>query len=55
MSSGGRLEACKKAIASQINSMAESNPDRKIGLVVFDHTVTIIGDGVEKPTVIRDQ
>ena len=36
MSSGMRLEQCKQAIAAQINAMAESNPDRKIGLITFE-------------------
>lgn len=45
---GNRLGAAKNAIISQINSMAEKNPDRKIGLVAFDNVVDIYGDGVEK-------
>ena len=52
MQSGGRLEACKKAIAGQITAMHESNPDRKLGLVTFENAVEIIGDGVEKPMSI---
>ena len=54
MRSGNRLEHCKKAIAAQINSMFESNPNRKLGLVAFDHTLEIVGDGVEKPICIDD-
>jgi len=54
MSSGGRLQLCKQAVAGQINAMAASNGDRKLGLVAFDHEVEIIGDGIEKPHVIKD-
>ena len=32
--------------------MAEQNPDRKLGLVAFDNTIHIVGDGVEKPKVL---
>ena len=39
---------------AQINSMAESNGKRKLGLVAFDHTVEVIGDGIEKPMTISD-
>ena len=37
MASYRRLDHCKKAIIGQINSMAESNGQRKLGLVAFDH------------------
>ena len=43
---------CKQAIAAQINSMAATNGQRKLGLVAFDHNVEIIGDGVEKSMTI---
>lgn len=46
---------CKQAIAAQINSMAASNGQRKLGLVAFDHEIEIIGDGVEKSMTITDQ
>lgn len=52
MRSGNRLESCKQAVAAQITKMAEDNPDRKIGLVVFDNEIEIIGDGVEKPMYV---
>lgn len=52
MNSGNRLEFCKQAVAAQITKMAEDNPERKIGLVVFDNEVEIIGDGVEKPFMV---
>jgi len=40
---------CKKAVAEQVSLMAESNPQRKLGLVTFEMAVEIIGDGIEKP------
>ena len=43
---GSRMHAAKKAIITQINSMAENNGDRKVGLVAFDHVVFVVGDGV---------
>lgn len=52
MNQHGRLQACKQAITNQINAMAESNPDRKIGIVTFEGAVEIIGDSVEKPISI---
>ena len=42
-----RLELCKRAVQSQIQAMAASNPDRKIGLVAFDNEIEVIGDGVD--------
>lgn len=32
--------------------MQKNTPDRKIGLVTFNHEVTIIGDGTKIPSVI---
>ena len=55
MSSGGRLLMCKQAVAGQITAMANSNGERKLGLVAFDHEVEVIGDGIEKPMQINDQ
>ena len=54
MSASGRLEAAKEAIISQINAMYESNGRRKLGIVTFENTISIIGDGVEKPHLITD-
>ena len=54
MQNDGRLDGAKKAIISQINSMFESNGKRKLGIVAFDDTLEIIGDGVEKPHIVND-
>ncbi len=54
MSSGNRLGACKQAVAAQISKMAEDNPNRKIGLVVFDNEIEVIGDGIEKSQTITN-
>lgn len=32
--------------------MAKSAPERKLGIVTFNHEVTIIGDGTKDPQVI---
>lgn len=50
---GQRLNAAKQAIISQINSMSVKNGDRKLGIVAFDNTVEVIGDGVEKVHIIN--
>jgi len=42
---------CKRAVAAQIIAMAESNGQRKLGVVAFEDQVEIIGDGVEKPVI----
>lgn len=54
MNSGNRLEFCKQAVAAQISKMAEDNPNRKIGLVVFDNEIEVIGDGIEKSQTITN-
>lgn len=40
-----RIQCVQAAIDSQITNMAQGAPDRKIGLVSFNHEVTVIGDG----------
>lgn len=54
MQSDGRLDGAKKAIISQINSTFETNGKRKLGIVAFDETLEIIGDGVEKSHMVND-
>ena len=49
-----RLEAVKLAIDSQIVKMVKDTPGRKIGFVVFEDQVLLIGDGM-KPPVTLDQ
>lgn len=51
---GSRLNAAKNALVSQINSMAEKNGDRKLGIVAFDNVVDVYGDGVEKMVTINN-
>ena len=41
-------------MAAQITAMAESNGERKVGIVAFDHNLEIIGDGVEKAQIVDD-
>ena len=40
------------AIDSQFSEMALGAPERKIGLITFNHEVTVIGDGTNVPQVI---
>ena len=40
-----RLDCVMAAVEAQINQMIEQTPDRHIGLVEFESTVTVAGDG----------
>ncbi len=40
-----RLQCVQAAIDNQINEMAKGAPERKLGIVTFNHEVAIIGDG----------
>jgi hypothetical protein len=40
-----RMQCVQAAIDSQLTEMAVGAPERKIGLVCFNHEVSIIGDG----------
>lgn len=44
-----RMQCLQAAIESQISDMANGAADRKLGLVAFNHEVSIIGDGSEDP------
>ena len=55
MKKDNRLELCKQAISVQINAMAANNGQRKVGIVTFSSEVEIIGDGSQKPEILKDQ
>ena len=42
-----RILCVKAAIDSQINDMANGAGERKVGIVTFNHEVSIIGDGTK--------
>lgn len=42
----------KAAICAQIDEMAKGADKRKVGVVTFNHEVTMIGDGSKDPQVI---
>ena len=42
-----RIQCVKAAIDSQINNMANGAGERKVGVVTFNHEVSIIGDGTK--------
>ena len=44
-----RMQCVQAAIDSQIKEMHSGAPDRKLGIVTFNHEVTIIGDGSKDP------
>lgn len=44
-----RMQCVQAAIDNQISEMAKGAPDRKLGIVSFNHEVTIIGDGSKEP------
>ena len=47
-----RMQCVQAAIDNQITEMAKGAPERKLGIVTFNHEVTIIGDGSKNPQVI---
>ena len=47
-----RIQCVKSAIDSQISDMANGAGDRKLGVVTFNHEVTVIGDGTQAPVTI---
>lgn len=47
-----RMQCLQAAIDAQINDMGNGATDRKVGLVAFNHEVTLIGDATEDPQVI---
>lgn len=47
-----RLECVQAAIEAQLQSMAISTPERKIGLITFNSEVTIIGDGTSEAVTL---
>lgn len=47
-----RLQCVQAAIDNQIADMSNGAPDRKLGIVTFNHEVTVIGDGSKEPHVI---
>jgi len=47
-----RLQCLKAAIHAQIEEMAKAANKRKVGVVTFNHEVTVIGDGTKPVQVI---
>lgn len=47
-----RMQCVQAAIDSQISDMAKNAPDRRLGIVTFNHEVTIIGDGSKDPQTV---
>lgn len=47
-----RMQCLQAAIDAQLTDMNNGAKDRKLGLVSFNHEVSIIGDGSEDPQVI---
>jgi len=47
-----RIQCLKAAICAQIDEMAKGADKRKVGVVTFNHEVTMIGDGSKDPQVI---
>ncbi|KAJ8032397.1 Circularly permutated Ras protein 1 [Holothuria leucospilota] len=44
-----RLQAMQSAIDEQLTKLEEVNPNKRVGIVAFNDTVTIIGDGTSPP------
>lgn len=47
-----RMQCMQAAIDNQIGEMAKGAPERKLGIVTFNHEVAIIGDGSRDPQII---
>jgi len=43
------MQCVQAAIDNQLSEMAVGAPERKLGVVTFNHEVTIIGDGSKAP------
>jgi len=43
--SGGRINCVRQVLAKAVTDITKNNPDRKIGLLLFESSVHIIGDG----------
>ena len=48
-----RLQCVQAAIESQVQSLKENEPNKKVGLVTFNNEVNIIGDGSQAPVTIN--
>ena len=46
------MQCVQSAIDIQLQEMSNATPDRKLGLVTFNHEVTIVGDGTKAPQTI---
>lgn len=47
-----RIQCVQAAIDSQIANMTKSAAKRKVGVVTFNHEVTVLGDGIKVPQTI---
>ena len=47
-----RLECVQAAIESQLQSMAKTTSNRKIGLIAFNSDISIYGDGTSDPAIL---
>lgn len=47
-----RMQCVQAAIDNQISEMSKGAPERKLGIVTFNHEVTIYGDGSKAPQVV---
>ena len=47
-----RIQCVKSAIDSQVNDMANGAEQRKVGIVTFNHEVSVIGDGTQEAQLI---
>jgi len=47
-----RLQCVQASISEQLENWAKESPEKMVGLVTFNNSVTIIGDGAKDPVVI---
>ncbi|XP_060063644.1 circularly permutated Ras protein 1-like [Ylistrum balloti] len=47
-----RLQAAQAAVDQQLEEMSKNHPNRRVGLIIFNSEVVVVGDGKSTPVVI---
>ena len=46
------MQCVQASIEKQIQNLTKNFPNKKVGIITFNHEVTVIGDGTSNPIVI---
>ncbi len=52
--SGGRLNCVKGVLKKSIKQIKDDHPNRKVGIVLFESSIHVIGDGSMKTLIINE-